>query len=253
MARALFLSHGSPMMVLEETPARRFLRSLAAELGRPRAVLAVSAHWETAHPALGAAAAPATVHDFHGFPAELYRQRYPAPGAPDLARRLAPLLGAEVSEGQGLDHGIWSVMSQIWPGAELPVVPLSVQPRLDPRHHYDLGLRLKEAAEAEGLLVLATGAATHNLAAYMGRRVEDPTDARVTAFTHWLAEKVEEGDAEALLDYRGRAPFAQFNHPSDEHLLPLFTALGAAGGAAGRRLHHSVEYGVIAMDAYCWD
>jgi len=246
--RSLFLSHGSPLSCFEDTPARDFMLGLGKSLPKPKAVLAVSAHWTTPAPMVGAAVNPATIHDFYGFPDFLYQMRYPAKGAPEIAARAGELLGAELVEDQGLDHGIWTVMMLIWPEADVPVIPVSVQPKADPRHHYELGLKLRPLAE-EGVLVLSTGSATHNLRAYMTNGGKGPQP-WAAAFADWLAETSEAGDVEALLDYRARAPYARENHPADEHLLPFYTALGAAPAGKAERLHGSIEYGVIAMDGY---
>lgn len=247
--RSLFLSHGSPLSCFQDSPARDFMLDLGTKLAKPKAVLAVSAHWTTAAPAVGAAATPETVHDFYGFPDFLYQKRYPAPGDAALAAQAAQLLDAEIVPDQGLDHGIWSVMSLLWPDADVPVIPIAVQPKATPRHHYELGLRLRPLI-ADGALLLGTGAATHNLRAYMSGAGAGGPQPWVTAFTDWLAETTAKGDIEALLDYRARAPYARENHPTDEHLLPFFTALGASAHSQGSRIHDSVEYGVIAMDNY---
>lgn len=245
---SLFLSHGSPLSCFEDTPARDFMLGLGKTLAKPKAVLAVSAHWCTSAPMVGAAMTPETVHDFFGFPDFLYRMRYPAKGAPELAARAAALMGAEIAEEQGLDHGIWTVMTLLWPEADVPVIPVSVQPKADPRHHYELGRKLRPLVE-DGVLVLGTGSATHNLRAYMANGGKGPQP-WAAAFADWLAETAEAGDLDALLDYRARAPYARENHPTDEHLLPFYTALGAAAQGTAKRLHASIEYGVIAMDGY---
>ncbi|RAU23493.1 dioxygenase [Paramagnetospirillum kuznetsovii] len=251
---ALYLSHGSPMMVLEDTPARAFLTELGKRIGKPRAVLAVSAHWLSAVPALGFAAWPDKINDITGFPPALYQLAYAPPGAPDVAARAADLLGEPLRRdpGAGIDHAIWSVMSLIWPEADVPVVPLSVQPEDGPRHHYDLGRRLRPLSE-DGILIMGTGAATHGLEDYFRRPAGGPTEPHVAEFTHWLAETTESGDVAALLDYRDLAPHAERNHPTEEHLLPFFSALGASRSGRGTRLHHSVDSGVLAMDAYGFD
>ena len=247
----LFVSHGSPMMVLEDTPARRFLLELGARIGKPEAVIAVSAHWLTPTPTLGCAAWPDKIDDMYGFPPELYRMAYAPPGAPAVAARAAELLGTVTRKdpGAGIDHGIWSVMSLLWPDADVPVVPLSVQPEDGARQHYRLGQRLCPLAD-DGVLILGTGAATHNLDDYFRRPADAPIDAAMAEFTGWLAEAAAAGRIEDLVEYRARAPHAVRAHPSEEHLLPLFTALGAAATGRGRRLHHSMESGVLAMDAY---
>jgi 4,5-DOPA dioxygenase extradiol len=249
----IFLSHGSPMLVLEATPTTEFLRTLGRGIGTPRAAIVVSAHWETARPAVGAAAAPTTIHDFFGFPQPLYDVRYPAPGAPELAARVAEQLDCAVDGNRGLDHGVWCPAALMWPEANVPIVPLSIQPRQDARHHYALGQRLRPLLADGEVLLLASGALTHNLRAYFGRNVDDPAQPWVTAFADWIGEAATAGRTEDLLDWRDLAPHAADNHPTDEHLLPLFVALGASAGGRARVLHRAVEYGVLAMDAYAFD
>ena len=246
----LFVSHGAPSLVAEQGPARDFLCALGAELPRPRAIVVVSAHWETVAPTVGGAAAFDTIHDFYGFPEPLYRLRYPASGDPTLAERVAALIDAagfagRIDARRGLDHGAWAPLMLMYPQADIPVVPLSIQSQAGAAHHYRLGEALAPLRD-EGVLVLASGSATHNL-----RAIGDGAPpAWAEAFSAWLAARLAAGDVNALLDYRRRAPEAVRTHPTDEHLLPLFVALGAAGGAAGERLHHSYTWGSIAMDAY---
>jgi 4,5-DOPA dioxygenase extradiol len=248
---SLFLSHGSPMMVLEDTPARRFLLGLGAKIEKPKAVLAVSAHWPSRVPAVGCAAWPDKINDMSGFPRALYDMTYAPPGEPQVAARAADLLGEATRRDPeaGIDHGIWSVMSLLWPDADVPVVPVSVQPDADARHHHDLGQRLRPLTD-EGVLILGTGAATHNLKDYFSRAEGAPVDAGMVEFTEWMARAVEDGRVEDLLNYRRRAPNAVRAHPTDEHLLPLFVALGASSSGRGQRLHHSLDGGSLAMDAY---
>lgn len=243
----LFVSHGSPMILVQPSPARDFLTGLGTTLPRPRAILVVSAHWTTAEPTTAGSVRPRTIHDFHGFPPQLYQLRYDAPGTPDLAASVAGLAGARVAE-YGLDHGAWVPLLLGWPNADIPVTQLSVQPHADPAHHYDLGRKLA-ALRDEGVLILASGALTHNLRAYFS---DDPRAVeRSRAFADWMATAVTEGRTDDLLHYRSRAPDAAFAHPTDEHLLPLFVALGAAKGA-GTVLHRSLD-GSLAMDAYGWE
>lgn len=248
--KTLFLSHGSPMIALEASSASRFLGQLGQSLPRPKTVLAVSAHWQSDGFAVGAATQPRTIHDFFGFPPPLYDMRYPASGAPDVAAKLAQTTGAKLMAGRGLDHGIWTVAKLMWPEADVAVVPVSVSRQGTPHDHWEFGRRLAPLLDKDVLLV-ASGCATHNLQAFSGQPRDVPALEWVSAFTHWLSEKVEAGDRPALEDYRRQAPYGVQNHPSDEHLMPLFVAAGA-GGTQGRRLHHSVEHGVIAMDAFAW-
>ena len=253
---AVFVSHGAPTLPLTDAAARDFLAGYGKALGRPSAILAVSAHWETASPRLGTAAQPETIHDFYGFPRALYEMRYAAPGAPALAERTAALLGkagmAAAGEQRGLDHGAWVPLMLMYPEADIPVTQLSIQTPLGASHQLKVGAALTPLRD-EAVLILASGSATHNLGELRMAAIDAPAVPWVGSFTDWLAETVEAGRTDDLVDYRRRAPNAARNHPSEEHFLPFFTALGAAGTAKGRRVHASTTYGALAMDAYQWD
>ncbi len=249
----LFVSHGSPMLILEDLPARAFLATLGTLVAKPRAIIAVSAHWNTERPAISLAAWPETIHDFYGFPEALYRLRYNAPGAPELAARVAELTDADRDPDYGLDHGGWVPAMLGWPEADVPIFQLSVQPHMTPAHHMELGRRLAGLRE-EGVLILGSGSATHNLRRLGRGRHDVEPEPWARAFDDWLAETLEKGDAAALAEYRIRAPFAREAHPTDEHLLPLHVAFGAAGpGARGRVLHRSFTSGNLSMAAYAFD
>ncbi len=255
---ALFVSHGPPTIAVLDCPVRRFLEAYGAELGRPKAVLVVSAHWETSEPRVSATPEPGTIHDFYGFPEALYRIAYAAPGAPALAERTAGLLAAagvtvEADGERGLDHGAWTPLMLLYPEADVPVAQLSIQTPLGPRHHHRLGEALRPLRK-EGVLILGSGNVTHNLSAVEFGNPDAPAPDWVAAFADWLATAVAEDRLEELLDYRRLAPFAVENHPREDHLLPLFAALGAGTpGRAGRRLHESFLHAALAMDAYAFD
>lgn len=248
MLPALFLSHGAPTLLIEESPAHHAIAQLGGSLPRPTAILVASAHWLTKTPMVSGVAVPETIHDFGGFPADLYRMQYPVPGAPELAARIAALLpGGQVHPTRGLDHGAWVPLKLMYPEAAIPVLQLSLQPGATPRHHYELGRALAPLRE-EGVLVIGSGSLTHNLYE-IGNTSQEAIQA-ATRFADWMNEKLLAGDVDALLDYRAEAPFAPFNHPTDEHLLPLFVALGAGKDAPAQTLHRSFQYGILAMDAY---
>jgi len=248
----IFVSHGSPTLILEDVPARRFLASLSQQVPRPKAIVSVSAHWDTEHPAVSVVRKPETIHDFYGFPEALYRLHYDAPGAPELAERVAKLTGAGHDHHRGLDHGAWVPAMLGWPEADIPIFQLSVQPHLDPAHHIALGRKLSALRE-EGILVMGSGSATHNLRALVRGGGESEPEPWASEFDDWLAETLEKGDAEALADYRTQAPNADIAHPTDEHFLPLHVAFGAAGeGARGRALHRSFTLGNLSMAAYAF-
>ena len=249
----LFVSHGSPMLFLEkDLPARAFLATLGSLVPRPKAIVAVSAHWNTERPSVSLAARPGTIHDFYGFPEALYRLHYDAPGAPELAARVAELTGAERDPAQGLDHGAWVPAMLGWPEADIPIFQLSVQPHMSPAHHIALGRKLAPLRE-EGVLVMGSGSATHNLRRLARGQHGAPPEPWAQAFDDWLADTVVSGDEAALANYRTQAPYAVEAHPTDEHFLPIHVAFGAAGvGAHGKPLHRSFASGNLSMASYAF-
>ena len=250
----LFLSHGAPLLALDDSPARRFLLGLGKTLPRPKAILVVSAHWETlGGVAVSLATRPETIHDFGGFPAALYRLQYPAPGAPELAERAASLLEAagfavQRSATRGLDHGAWVPLSLMYPDADIPTAQVSLPRGASPAEHERMGRALGILRE-EGVLIIGSGSLTHNLNEFNGGPIDAAVPSWVSDFAEWMNLQLSDRQRGALLDYRAQAPFAARNHPSEEHLSPRFVARGAAGeGAKAERLHGSYQYRVLAMD-----
>jgi 4,5-DOPA dioxygenase extradiol len=256
----LFVSHGAPNLILHESPARDCLASLGEQLGRPQAILIASAHFEATTPSFCADKNPGMIYDFKGFEDELYNVVYSAPGLPQLAELGAYLVeqgGFPANEisGRGFDHGVWVPLVLMYPDASIPVVQLSIQPAQGAGHHIALGRALK-ALRKQGVLVVGSGSLTHNLEEVLngGHAFDAPAPYWVQEFDDWVLAKAEAGDIEAIADYRSLAPHARDNHPSEEHFLPLPFAFGAAGeGAKGRRVHHSIQRGVMAMDAYLFE
>jgi 4,5-DOPA dioxygenase extradiol len=257
MFPALFLSHGSPMLALTDSPARDFLRGLGEAIGRPDAILIASAHWATEVPAFHSVARNATIHDFSGFPPALFAMRYEPPGDPALADRAAALLrdaglASAIDTERGLDHGAWVPLSLMYPAADIPVVQVGLQFDLGPAHHLRLG-RALAALRAENVLVIGSGSFTHNLSRLRRGAVDGSQPADVVAFGDWFDAAIGAGRVDELVDYRARAPYAVQQHPTEEHLLPLYVALGAGGeGAVGERLHSSAMYSSLRMDAYAF-
>ncbi|HWD28276.1 MAG TPA: class III extradiol ring-cleavage dioxygenase [Rhizomicrobium sp.] len=250
MLPALFVSHGAPTLPFDDVPARDFLRSLGDAFERPKAVLCVSAHWDTDVPVLTMAAANTTIHDFGGFPEALYRLRYDAPGAPALAERAAKLLGAAASDStRGLDHGAWVPLMLMYPAADIPVLQLSVQSRSTPAHHMALGRALAPLRE-EGALILASGGYVHNLRQLDRHDMNAPEPTWSAAFGDWVHDALMERRDGDLANYRRLAPEAARAQPTEEHFMPLFVAYGAGG--ASTRLHKSTTFGSLRMDAYAF-
>ena len=252
---SLYISHGSPMTALQPGLTGTRLAELAAALPRPRAIVMASAHWLSRRPQVGSAVAPETIHDFGGFPAPLYQLRYPAPGSPALAKRVMQgldhaKLAPTADSARGLDHGAWVPLRLLYPDADIPVVPISIQPEFGPAHHYALGQALAPLRD-EGVLLIGSGSITHNLHDLGAGYSKERQAPYVKPFIDWIEQKLAAGDIDALLDYRRQAPFAERAHPTDEHLLPLFVALGAAGADAhAQRIDAGIDMGILAMDIY---
>lgn len=249
----LFLPHGAPTFALQPGAAGAAIAGMARQLPQPRAVVVVSAHWDTSIPRVGCSTRPPTIHDFHGFPEVLYRLQYAASGCPEVAREALEALAdagleAMPDHHRGLDHGAWIPLSLLFPDADVAVVPVSLQSAAGPKGAWALGRALAPLAE-RGILVIGSGNLTHNLMDYQFSASEAP--AYVRSFADWIAAQLEAGNLDALLDYRKRAPDAQRAHPTEEHLLPLFVALGAAGDSPrAERFHAGIQDRVLAMDAY---
>jgi 4,5-DOPA dioxygenase extradiol len=254
MLPTLFISHGSPMHAIQPGAVRAVWEGIARDLPRPKAILIASAHWETNLPAFTAAAKPETIHDFYGFPQPLYEIQYPAKGDPELASRSVGLLkqsGLTAIEDpvRGLDHGAWSPLLHMYPKADVPVVQIAVQTKLGPKHHIALGRALAPLA-GEGILIIGSGHLTHNLR----ERSDGGPAPYARAFQDWVKQRIDRHALDELADYRRLSPDGVRAHPTDEHFLPLFVALGsAAENYKSQRLYDGIEMGALAMDAYRFD
>jgi 4,5-DOPA dioxygenase extradiol len=246
------------MLLVEDTPARAFLSHYAKTLPKPRGIVIASAHFGTTRPAVVGDAQPGMIYDFGGLP-QLRRLVYRAPGDPIAAIKIAGLLEAAgfapaIVKDHGYDHGTWVPLMLLYPEADVPVIQLAVQPYLGPAHHVAVGRALATLKD-EGFLVIGSGSATHNLAEfYSGAHDPDqPALQWVSEFTDWVHDRIAEGSLDELVHYRELAPHAEHNHPTEEHFLPLFVALGAShDGVKGKRIHASTRNGVLAMDTYAF-
>jgi 4,5-DOPA dioxygenase extradiol len=250
---SLFLSHGSPMLAIEDVTFTREWVELGKKMARPRSILVISAHWDTDGPMVSGAAKPDTIHDFFGFPPELEHIRYAAPGDPALAQRVSQLLGTAgltcpIDARRGLDHGAWVPLKWMYPAADIPVVQLSVQSRLGPAHHQAMG-RALAPLRGEGVLVLGSGGIVHNLRELDWHRTTPGPLPWAGAFNDWMADRLAAGAEADLIDYRRRAPEASRNQPTEEHFVPLFVALWA-GGFPARRIELGFDLGSLGMDGY---
>ena len=225
---AVFFGHGNPMNALTTNSYTEGWRRLGREFARPKAILSISAHWFVSATCVTVAAAPRTIHDFGGFPRELYQVQYPAPGAPELARRLQKLLSplqVELDESWGLDHGTWSVLTHVYPEADIPVIQLSMDETQPPAFHFELGRRFA-ALRDENILIIGSGNIVHNLHTYAwGRHIPEPYDWAVR-FETTARQMLVSDDYGALINYETLGPDAMLSIPTPEHYLPLLYVIG---------------------------
>lgn len=254
---ALYVSHGAPLFAVdagETGPAlTRWGQGLRAQFPALRGVVIMSPHWMARTPQVMTGPQPATWHDFGGFPPALYQLQYPAPGAPALAQEVLALLqaagvAAQGDAGRPFDHGAWVPLMHLFPEADLPVVQVALPVGAGPAEVYALGAALR-GLRSQGVLVMGSGSMTHNLAEFFGGAREPAP--YVIAFSRWIESALERGDMQALLNYRSLAPHAERAHPTEDHFLPLFFALGAAGDDLhANYLSREVMYSMLAMDAF---
>lgn len=257
LAPVLFVSHGSPMLAVEPGPIGAALAKLGKHWEQVRGIVVVSPHWQTKTLKVGNHPQPETIHDFGGFPKELYTLRYPAPGSQALSRLVQSTLekagiNSELDAAQGLDHGVWIPMLHLRPQADIPVVPISLPEDATPSFTLALGNALS-TLRTQGIAVIGSGSMTHNFNEFRGTEVTQP-QAYVTAFSSWVRSATQKRDLTKLLDYRTQAPHALRAHPTDEHFLPLFVALGASMNEDSIQvLETEIRYGMLSMESYVWD
>ncbi|WP_413701080.1 DODA-type extradiol aromatic ring-opening family dioxygenase [Psychromonas sp. KJ10-10] len=250
---ALFISHGSPMMAIEESKTSLFLQALGKSLMKPKAIVVFSAHFDRVNDiVITAGKQPKTIHDFFGFPKPLYKLQYQAHGSPELAQQIAKRfqeagLKPKLDEQQGWDHGVWIPLRLMFPKADIPIVQVSINSSLGASHNYEYG-KLLASLRDENILIIGSGNISHNL-----REFFNPTfgsKQRVTAFATWVNKHLSNGQVAPLLNYLDEAPDVLFNHPTQEHFLPLIATMGASGTGKAEMIHQDIERDILAMDAY---
>ena len=255
MLPSLFISHGSPMLALQPGASGPALERLAVALPRPKAIVVMSAHWESHELLVSGSPAPETWHDFGGFPRELFAVQYPAPGNPALARQIVELLAADglqarLDNQRPFDHGTWVPLSLMYPAADIPVVQVSLPSHMGPALQTRIGQALA-SLRTEGVLLIGSGSITHNLGELDWRAGPESVEPWAREFRDWVVDKLSTQDEAALHDYRQQAPYAVRSHPSDEHLLPLYFARGAGGQFSVA--HQGFTLGALGMDIYRFD
>ncbi|POF39685.1 dioxygenase [Pseudomonas laurylsulfativorans] len=252
MFPSLYISHGSPMLALEPGASGPALARLAAEIPKPKAIVIVSAHWESNELLVSANPQPETWHDFGGFPKALFEVQYPAPGDPRLAAEVCQLLKDDglpvrIDSNRPFDHGVWVPLSLMYPQADIPIVQVSLPTRGGPALQTRVGHALASLRE-HGALLIGSGSITHNLRELDWHAGPESVEPWALVFRDWMIEKLAANDEAALHDYRAQAPNAVRNHPSDEHLLPLYFARAAGGQFSVA--HQGFTMGALGMDIY---
>ena len=252
---SMFVSHGSPMVVLETGPYQQALAAFGKRT-RPAAIVVISAHWgTTTEVEIASAERHHLIYDFGGFPPALYRLQYNVTGAPELAERIAQQLQpgrwqAHLNPARGLDHGVWVPLRLMYPGADIPTVEVSVPLSLSPEQLFSLGQCLAPLT-GEGVLILGSGGIVHNLFLFRGGPREQRPEPWAVEFDTWFKISLESGDIGGLLQYSQRAPHARLAVPTFEHFAPVFVTLGAAHRPATvEHIYEGFEYGHLSMRSF---
>ncbi|KAE8725411.1 4,5-DOPA dioxygenase extradiol [Hibiscus syriacus] len=260
MKDTFYISHGSPMLSIDESlPARHFLQSWKDKVFslKPKSILVISGHWDTSFPAVNIVQRNDTIYDFYGFPDPMYKLKYPASGAPELALRVKELLMAsgfkrvDEDRERGLDHGAWVPLMLMYPEADIPVCQLSVQSERDGNYHYNLGKALAPLKD-EGVLIMGSGATTHNLRT-LSKNMGSAGGVFPWAleFDNWVKDALLQGRYEDVNHFQEKAPYAKMAHPWPDHFYPLHVAMGAAGeNAKAKLIHQSWELGSLSYSSY---
>ncbi|MCT8975254.1 dioxygenase [Clostridium sp. CX1] len=247
MISSLFLCHGGPTLVVEKNEYTNFLKDLGKKLN-PKAIVIFTAHWESEITTISSLDSTYDmIYDFYGFPKELYSIKYPAQGSVDVASKLQSMLRdhgieSKLDENRGLDHGAWDVLYLMFPKADIPVIQVSVNPELSMEKQYEIGEAIRELGK-EDILVIGSGSTVHNLSTVDWN--SEKAEEWAVEFDNWLIEKVENNDREVLFNYRQLAPYAKLAVPREEHIVPMFIAMGSGNNHNPKLLHQSYVYGTL--------
>jgi 4,5-DOPA dioxygenase extradiol len=245
----LFIGHGNPMNALRNTPFTRILAQLGTQLPRPRSVLCISAHWMTNGTWVTHMGSPRTIHDFYGFPQELFDVQYPAPGDPGIAERICRLPAdpaIQADETWGLDHGAWTVLRHMYPAADIPVLQLSLDVTQPPEFHFALGRKLKPLRE-EGVLIMGSGNIVHNLGRVNFNDDAPPFDWAIE-FDTWVRDRLQERNSDEIIHDATRSPAGRLSIPTPDHWYPLLYVLGASNGSDSLQFEYEgIENASISM------
>lgn len=247
MINSLFLCHGAPTLALESNEYTNFLKELGAKI-KPKAIVVFTAHWESEITKISSIdTSYEMIYDFYGFPKELYDIKYEAKGSTEIATKIQELLKIQGIEsqldiGRGLDHGVWDILYIMYPEAKIPVIQVSINPDMPMNKQYKLGEAIRSLSK-EDILVIGSGSTVHNLGTIDWKATE--AEQWAVEFDNWLIEKVENRDKDALFSYQDLAPYAKQAIPREEHIVPLFIAMGSGQSITPKLLHRSYAYGTL--------
>ncbi|WP_026585402.1 dioxygenase family protein [Bacillus sp. J33] len=257
MMPSFFIAHGAPLLAIEKNIYTQFLQSLGVSLNKPKAIVLFSAHWESSVQKVSNVKEFKTIYDFGGFPEELYQIQYPAKGHEEVTAEISALftkqkIPFEIDEQRGLDHGAWVVLRMLYPDADIPVISMSVNPRLAPEEQYKIGKSLASLREQD-ILIIASGGTVHNLGALNMFKDNGSVDQWAEEFEKWLEKHVKEWDLDSLFNYKTLAPHADIAVPpyGNEHFIPIFYSMGAGDREkSAKLLHRSYRYGNLSHSVW---
>lgn len=257
MLPSLYISHGSPALMIQKNRTTEFLNNLSSNFEKPKFILVISAHWVTNTLKILYEESPSLIYDFYGFPKELYELKYPAKSSKRKSDEIVELLksnGIKIEKDDfrgGFDHGVWSPLKFLYPDANIPVLQISLPMNYDADELLKLGEIL--SVLREDTLIIASGSITHNLGDITWIEEDDSAKPYVKEFKNWIIEKLKNADIDSLTNYRKKAPYLALNHPTLEHFLPLFLSLGTSKSKVGKSLHDVYMHGNLSMDTVIFE
>lgn len=257
MLPSLYISHGSPELMIQNNETTKFLKDLSSKFDTPKYILVISAHWVTNNLKIIYNDSPSLIYDFYGFADALYNLKYNAKSSKSKSDEIVKLLESnniEIEKDEfrnGFDHGVWSPLTMLYPNANIPVLQISLPTNYDAKELFKLGDVLSTLRD--DTLIISSGSLTHNLGDLNWNSEKGPVKPYAKSFRDWIVKKIEDTDLESLFNYRIKAPYLAQNHPSLEHFLPLYVSLGVAKGKKGKALHDVYMYGNLSMDTIIFE
>lgn len=257
MLPSLYISHGSPALMIKNNKTTEFLKQLSSKFEKPKYILIISSHWVSKNLKILYEDSPSLIYDFYGFPNELYTLKYPAKSSKRKSNEIVELLESNNIKIEkddlrgGFDHGVWSPLTFLYPKADIPVLQISLPASYSAEQLYKVGEILSKLRD--DTLIIGSGSITHNLGDISWDENNNSPKPYVKAFRDWVVEKIENQEIDSLLNFRKESPYLAKNHPTLEHFLPLYVSLGAAKGTEGKSLNDLYMHGNLSMDTIIFE